>query len=250
MMKKVGHYVPLSLFLDFMSLSSIYLIPAPLFPQEVDSIPMAVRKTAVQLKHYFVENIRTARRVLKLYDPEVVIDEVQFVEMNHRVPLDTGTYMDWMKKGYNIGIMSEAGLPALADPGAQLVSLAHQYHAKVFPLPGPGSIYLSLMGSGMNGQQFEFLGYLPIDTIQRTKALKCVEEKARRKITQIFIETPYRNNQLFEQLLKTLHPDLDLCVAFHLTAPDQFIRTRSVGAWKQQKPDLHKKPCIFLAGKV
>lgn len=232
-----------------MSLSSIYLIPVPLFPQEVDSVPVAVRKIAVQLKHYFVENVRTARRVLKLYDPEVIIDEVQFVEMNHRVPLDTGTYANWIKKGYDIGIMSEAGLPALADPGAQLVSLAHQYHAKVFPLPGPGSIYLSLMGSGMNGQQFEFLGYLPIDGTQRNKALKAVEEKAG-KVTQIFIETPYRNNQLFEQLLKALHPDLDLCVAFHLTAPDQFIQTRSIRAWKKRKPDLHKKPCIFLVGKV
>lgn len=234
----------------FMKKSTVYLIPSPLYPGEVQSIPESVRTIAVGLKHYYVEQLRTARRVLKLYYSEVVIDAVDFVEMNHRVALDTRPFLEWLKAGEDIGIMSEAGLPAMADPGAQLVALAQQHGAVVKPLCGPGSIYLSLIASGFNGQQFEFLGYLPIDNNARSKILKQAEEKAQKNITQIFIETPYRNNQLLEQLIKTLHPDTMLCVAHSITSANESVRTLPLKAWKNQKTDLHKIPCIFLLGRL
>lgn len=250
LIKKSGTYRFTFFTFEPMATSTVYLIPVPLFPQEIDSIPNSVREKAVQIKYYFVENVRTARRVLKLYDSSVVIDEIEFVEVNHKTELDTERFKRWLDAGYEIGIMSEAGLPAMADPGAQLVSIAHRHHAKVVPLTGPGSVYLALMGSGMNGQHFEFLGYLPIDNAEKIKAIKSIEEKARKNITQIFIETPYRNNQLLEQLIRMLPQDLDLCIALHLTAPDEKIQTQSIQQWKKQNINIHKIPCIFLVGKM
>jgi 16S rRNA (cytidine1402-2'-O)-methyltransferase len=150
-------------------------------------------------------------------------------------------------EGKNVGIISEAGCPAVADPGAQLVKLAHEKNIKVFPLVGPSSIILALMASGMNGQNFCFHGYLPIEKNERIKKLKLLEENAKRnKQTQIFIETPYRNNQLFEDILKTCNPDTRLCIATDLTLSTEFIITKTISKWKQTKPELHKRPAVFL----
>lgn len=231
-----------------MSQSTIYLIPSPLFPSEVHSIPDSVQKIATELRYYYAEQLRTTRRVLKLYDREVPIDEIEFVAMNQRQPLDTAPFLKWMKEGKDIGIMSEAGLPAMADPGAQLVALAHRAGARVKPLTGPGSVYLALIASGFNGQRFEFLGYLPIELAARIKAIKQLEERAQQGCTQIFIETPYRNNQMLEALCKHLTPNSLLCIAANLTAPNEFVQTATIGEWRKKNLDLHKQPCIFLIG--
>lgn len=231
-----------------MSQSTVYLIPSPLFPSEVHSIPESVQKIAVGLRHYYAEQIRTTRRVLKLYEASVPIDDIEFVEMNHRQDLDTAPFLRWLKEGKDIGIMSEAGLPAMADPGAQLIALAHRAEAKVRPLTGPGSIYLALTASGFNGQHFEFLGYLPIEAAARVKAIQQIEARSRSGRTQIFIETPYRNNQMLEILCKNLSPNTFLCVAANLTSPEENVRTARVADWSRSRPDLHKQPCIFLIG--
>jgi 16S rRNA (cytidine1402-2'-O)-methyltransferase len=147
----------------------------------------------------------------------------------------------------NIGVISEAGCPGVADPGQQLIAIAHQMNIVVKPLVGPNAILLALMASGMNGQQFQFVGYLPIDISERTKAIKNLESESNQKdCTQIFIETPYRNNQLFEALTKSLHPKTKICVAIDLTAPTEMIQTKTVQQWKTAMPQLHKRPSIFL----
>ena len=152
-----------------------------------------------------------------------------------------------LREGKNVGIISEAGCPGIADPGQLLIAIAHQAGATIKPLVGPSSILLALMGSGMNGQQFQFLGYLPIDNGQRIKTIRELElESARKNTTQIFIETPYRNNQLLETLLKSCNPATRLCIAANLTASNEFIHTKSITEWKKNLPDIHKQPAIFL----
>lgn len=232
-----------------MKQAKVFLVPAPLYEGESADIPDWVQKKAASISFYFAENIRTTRRVLKLYDKAVIIDNISFEEMNHKQALNINKFKEWIKAGHEIGIMSEAGMPAMADPGAQLVAIAQEMGATIIPMTGPSSILLSLAGSGLNGQQFEFLGYLPIDNAARNKQLKIIEEKALKGITQIFIETPYRNSVLLQQILKTVHPQLMLCVAAELTAPQAFVRTLFIKDWTKLNIDLHKKPCIFLIGK-
>ena len=155
--------------------------------------------------------------------------------------------LNFLKEGVNIGIISEAGCPGVADPGQILVGVAHSHNASVVPLVGPGSILLALMASGLNGQQFQFVGYLPIDNAQRVKALKSLEsESSKKNCTQIFIETPYRNNQLLETILKTCMPSTKLCIAAELTSENEWVKTKSIAEWKKSLPDLHKKPAVFL----
>ncbi len=232
-----------------MKQAKVFLVPAPLFEGESADIPDWVQKKATSISFYFAENIRTTRRVLKLYDKAVIIDNISFEEMNHKQSLNINKFKEWINAGHEIGIMSEAGMPAMADPGAQLVAIAQEMGATIIPMTGPSSILLSLTGSGLNGQQFEFLGYLPIDNVARNKQLKAIEDKALKGTTQIFIETPYRNSVLFQQILKNVHPQLMLCVAAELTAPQALLRTLSIKDWTKQSIDLHKKPCIFLIGK-
>lgn len=229
--------------------AKVFLVPAPLFEGASADIPDWVQKKAVSISFYFAENIRTTRRVLKLYDKDVIIDNISFEEMNHKHALNFNKFKEWIKAGHEIGIMSEAGIPAIADPGAQLVAIAQEMGAMIIPMTGPSSILLALTGSGLNGQQFEFLGYLPIDNAARNKQFKIIEEKALKGITQIFIETPYRNTSLFQQILKNIHPQLMLCVAAELTAPQALVQTLSIIDWTRQTIDLHKRPCIFLIGK-
>jgi len=227
--------------------ATVYLIPAFLAEGQTDCLPAyildAVRKCSV----FFVENERTARRFLKSLWKEMVIDDYEWVNMKE-VNEDTATaFRQKIKEEENIGILSEAGCPGIADPGQQLVAIAQQMNVFVKPLVGPNSILLALMASGMNGQQFQFVGYLPIDIAERAKMICQLESESRQKnCTQIFIETPYRNNQLMEALVKTCHPQTRICVAVDLTADTEMVQTKTVQQWKTEIPQLHKRPAIFL----
>ncbi|HEY0271527.1 MAG TPA: SAM-dependent methyltransferase [Chitinophaga sp.] len=226
----------------------VYLIPTVLAEDHLETIPAYVTEVVRQLKIFFVENERTARRYMKALDRSIVIDELQLHPMNHHQPPDVALARKLLLEGHNIGVMSEAGCPAIADPGHLVVRVAHQVHAPVVPMVGPNSILLALMASGMNGQQFAFAGYLPVDKSARVKALKELEQRsARWQQTQLFIETPYRNNALFADVLATCAERTLLCVAADLTGNGQFILTKTIGEWKRlPAPELHKRPAIFL----
>lgn len=194
----------------------------------------------------FAENERTARRYLKKLDKTIVIDDYAWYTIHKAEQEVKQAFIQQLKAGKTIGIISEAGCPGIADPGQVLIEAAHQQGAIVKPLVGPSSILLALMGSGMNGQQFAFVGYLPIDEQQRKKKLQQLEEySAKQQSTQVFIETPYRNNQLLETILKTCRPTTRICVAANLTAANERIVTKTVADWKKEKPELHKQPVIF-----
>lgn len=226
--------------------ATVYLIPSLLHEEGLPSIPTYITGIVKQCQVLFVENERTARRYLKTLAKEIVIDDYEWFTM----AVDDETAKAFRKKineGKRIGIISEAGCPGIADPGQQLVSIAHEMNIEVKPLVGPNSILLALMASGMNGQQFKFNGYLPIQNPERNKAIKDLEsESAKKNCTQIFIETPYRNNQLIDALLNNCQPSTKICVAVDLTSEIEFIKTRSVTEWKKDKPDIHKRPAIFL----
>ncbi|PUZ22045.1 16S rRNA (cytidine1402-2'-O)-methyltransferase [Chitinophaga costaii] len=226
----------------------VYLIPTVLADEHLETIPAYVTGVVRQLKIFFVENERTARRYMKALDRSIVIDDLQLYPMNNNQPPDVALARKLLLAGHNIGMMSEAGCPAIADPGHLIVGVAHQVNAPVMPLVGPNSILLALMASGMNGQQFAFTGYLPVDKSARVKALKELEQRsAKWHQTQIFIETPYRNNALFTDLLAHCAAHTLLCVAVEITGNEQFILTKTVGEWKRlPAPELHKRPAIFL----
>ena len=227
--------------------ATIYLIPTVLAEGVNAPLPAYLLEAVKACSVFFVENERTARRFLKSLWKEMVIDDYTWHNMREVTEDTAAAFRQEMKAGKTIGILSEAGCPGVADPGQQLVALAQEAGALVKPLVGPSSILLALMGSGMNGQQFRFLGYLPIETGERIKAIKNFEAESRqRDCTQIFIETPYRNNQLLEVLLKTCAPQTRICVAVDLTAPTESIQTRTVQQWKNHLPALHKRPAIFL----
>jgi 16S rRNA (cytidine1402-2'-O)-methyltransferase len=224
----------------------VYLIPSFLAEENFDSIPPAVLKAVKACQVFFVENERTARRYLKSLDREIIIDNYEWFTIHSAEEQQRSAFKARLKQGKTIGIISEAGCPGIADPGQLLVEVAQEMNAIVKPLVGPNSILLALMASGMNGQEFHFVGYLPIREEERVRTLNSIETLSARNIsTQIFIETPYRNNQLLETVLKTCRSSTRLCIACNLTAPDEWVRTKTIGEWKQQKPDLHKKPVIF-----
>jgi len=227
-------------------LADVYLIPAPLDEETVQVIPAYVLDAVKKCNVFFVENDRTARRYLKKLDKTLVIDDYDWIVIHKAEAQVKNQLMQKLKAGKTIGIISEAGCPGIADPGQILVETAHQQGATVKPLVGPSSILLALMGSGMNGQQFSFVGYLPIEEPNRKRKLNQLEElSARNQNTQIFIETPYRNNQLLETILKACKPQTRICIAANLTAPNEVIQTKTVAEWKKQIPDLHKIPVIF-----
>lgn len=230
-----------------MSKSIVYLIPSVLHEKATETIPAYVAEAVKQCQVFFVENERTARRYLKSIWKEMVIDDYTWVLIDKTAtPTTLTNFRAILKEEKNIGIISEAGCPGVADPGQLLAEAAHAAGVTVKPLVGPSSILLALMASGMNGQQFQFVGYLPIDTAQRSKAIKELEaESAKKNCTQIFIETPYRNNQLLETLIKTGKPTTQLCIAADITAPTEDIKTKTLAEWKKQLPDLHKRPAIF-----
>ena len=233
---------------------ALYLIPTVLSDSPLDNaLPSNNADIIRKVKVFIVENIRTARRFLKQVDKAINIDELQFFELNqHTDPKQIASYLDPIKAGKDVGIISEAGCPAIADPGADVVAIAQRRGIKVVPLVGPSSILMSLMASGFNGQSFAFQGYLPIEKADRSTRLKQLEKRIYSEHqTQIFIETPYRNMQMLEELCRTLQGQTRLCVAADITAENEYIRTMTIGDWKHlisqgKQPDLHKRPCIFL----
>ncbi|MCW3107517.1 MAG: hypothetical protein JWQ09_2023 [Segetibacter sp.] len=226
---------------------SVFLIPTFLYDQAVETIPSYVLDAVKQCQIFFVENERTARRHLKLLWREMVIDEYKWFTIHKAEEEVQRTFTQLLKEGNNIGIISEAGCPGVADPGQLLVNAAQKAGATVKPLVGPSSILLALMASGMNGQRFQFTGYLPIDNNERKTALKELEnESAKKNCTQIFIETPYRNTQLIKQIVETCKPQTQLCIAVDITAPSETIITKTIAEWKKQLPDIHKRLAIFL----
>jgi 16S rRNA (cytidine1402-2'-O)-methyltransferase len=227
--------------------AKVYLIPTVLAEGETACLPAYILDAIKSCSVFFVENERTARRYLKLLWKEIMIDDYEWHNMKEVTDVVASSFKQKLKEEKTIGIISEAGCPGVADPGQQLVYIAQQVHAVVKPLVGPNSILLALMASGMNGQQFQFVGYLPIDTAQRVKTIKSLETESKQKsCTQIFIETPYRNNQLLETLTKTCHPQTQICVAVDLTAKTESVQTRTAHQWKTAMPQLHKRPAIFL----
>lgn len=225
----------------------LYFIPVPLAEQALHTIPESVKALSCRLKYYFVENVRTARRYLKSIDRSVDIDAIQFAEINTQTAPDLNLLQQWLQAGHEVGMMSEAGCPGMADPGSLLAARAQEMGALVTPLTGPSSVLLALMASGFNGQGFRFAGYLPVKDPQRSKAIKELEQlAAQRNETQIFIETPYRNNQLLQELLRLCRHSTKLCIAADVTSEQEYIRTLTVGDWTKAAPDLHKRPVVFL----
>ena len=229
------------------SKSLVYLIPSFLSEESVETIPVYIIDAIKNCTVIFAENERTARRFLKSICKEIVIDEYEWFTIHKAEAEQLAMFKQKIKEEKNIAIISEAGCPGIADPGQILVHAAQQLNVTVKPLVGPSSILLALMASGMNGQQFQFVGYLPIDIQPRSLKLKELEEEsAKKKCTQILIETPYRNNQMLETILKICKPSTKLCIASELTSKNEFIKTRSIAEWKNEKINLHKKPVIFL----
>ena len=229
--------------------SSLYLIPVTLGETSIEKVLPQYNKDVIsQIKYFIVENIRSARRFLKKVDASINIDELTFYELNkHTNPEQIDNYLIPIAKGFDVGIISEAGCPAVADPGSDIVAIAQRKGYKVVPLVGPSSILLSLMASGFNGQSFAFQGYLPVDSAERIKKLKQLENYIyRENQTQIFIETPYRNEKLVEDILKHCSPATKLCIAMNITCEDEYIGTMTIKQWNKQLPDMAKQLCIFL----
>jgi len=227
----------------------LYLIPTRLGdspPLEV--LPLSIKKIIEQINVYIVENEKSARRFIKRISPGKPQGSLKIKLLNkYTQEHELDHFLDDCKEGISIGLLSEAGCPAIADPGSDIVKLAHENDIQVVPLVGPSSIILGLMSSGMNGQSFTFNGYLPIEQTERKSALKRLEKLSHDlNQTQIFIETPYRNNKILEDICSALHPNTRFCVACDLTSPTEFIKTATVEEWKHIKVDLHKRPTIFL----
>jgi 16S rRNA (cytidine1402-2'-O)-methyltransferase len=223
----------------------VYLIPTWIDESAPQTLPAYILEIVQQCQDLFVENERTTRRFLKSLRKEIVIDSFNWYRMDGE-GVET-TFRQSIRSKRVIGIISEAGCPGIADPGQALVAIAQEMQMLVRPLVGPSSILLALMGSGMNGQSFTFHGYLPIDASVRNQAIRALEQDSlKHQRTQLFIETPYRNNALLQALLQLLQPGTRLCIAADITAPTEFIQTKTVSNWKKQQPDLHKRPVLFL----
>lgn len=234
-------------------IGKLYLIPTTLGESNpMDVLPQTVKRTIELIDCYIVENEKTARKFIKSIYPEKVQADLQLSTLNkHTEIADHNKMIQPCLNGINIGLMSEAGCPGVADPGAAIVKIAHEKGIQVIPLVGPSSILLAMMGSGMNGQSFAFNGYLPIDKDNKKSALKSFEKLSFDKNqSQLFIETPYRNNKLLEDLLQTLQPNTHLCIAADITLPTEYIKTMKVSEWKKAKIDLHNRPTIFIIHKT
>ena len=228
---------------------ALYLIPVTLGDTPLDKVLPAYNKEVIlQIKHFIVEEVRTARRFLKKVESSIDIDSLTIYPLNkHTQATDIAGYLKPLMAGEPMGVISEAGCPAVADPGADVVAIAQRRGLKVIPLVGPSSILLSVMASGFNGQSFAFHGYLPIEQGERTKRIKMLEQRSyAENQTQLFIETPYRNRRLLEELIQTCRPQTRLCSACNVTCEDEYICTKSMKEWKGHLPDLEKRPCIFL----
>ena len=232
--------------------AALSLIPVEISEVAAEySIPAGNLHIVREIRTFIVENLRTARRCLRRWDPEFPIDDCTFHQLNRHTPKEeVSGFLDALRRGEPVGVMSEAGCPGVADPGADVAAIAQSEGLKVVPLVGPSSILLSLMGSGFNGQGFAFHGYLPVHDDEKTRVVKELENRCRRSSqTQIFIETPYRNNKLIDFLARTLRPDTLLCVASDITDPEkELIVTKKASAWRNNKTDYGKRPAIFLIG--
>ena len=235
-----------------MSKGKLYLIPTTLgenAPLEV--LPISVKKVIELVDNYIVENEKTARHFIKKISsgksqPSLIINVLNKFTNESELP----SFLDACEQGKPVGLLSEAGCPGIADPGSEIVKIAHKKNIQVVPLVGPSSILLAMMASGMNGQNFSFNGYLPIDNSELRKSLKNLErESFNKNSSQIFIETPYRNNKMLEEICNVLSPDTNVCVASDITLPSEYIKTQTVKKWKHTKVDLHKRPTIFIIHK-
>lgn len=227
----------------------LYLIPTLLAEDNYEEvIPKGNIQIIHHLESYIVENIRSARRFLVKLNLPKTIDELQFFELNKHTPMDViPEFIQPLLQGEDVGLLSEAGIPAVADPGSQVVQMAHEYSIRVVPLIGPNSIVLALAASGLNGQSFVFHGYLPIRTKERATKIKTLESNSKNTgATQIFIEAPYRNNQMLQEIIKTCTPNTLLCIAADITGTNEYIKTLPVSLWKNHLPNLHKRPAVFL----
>lgn len=228
-------------------MAAVYLIPCVLADNASETIPPYVTEAVKKCNVIFAENERTARRFLKLMDKAILIEDYEWFTIHKAETEELQNFIKKIKENKTIAIISEAGCPGVADPGQILIAAAQKLNCIVKPLVGPSSILLALMASGMNGQQFEFVGYLPIDSGERVRKIKELEASSQKNnSTKIFIETPFRNNQLIESVLKTCQDKTLLCIAVNITAVNESIQTFTVGEWKNKKPELHKQPAIFL----
>ena len=229
------------------ALGQVYLIPTFLDEENLETIPLYITAAVKECQAFFVENERTARRYLKRLWKEMIIENYEWHVIHKAEEEVKETFKKLLQRGMTIAIISEAGCPGIADPGQLLVNVAQRMGVRVKPFVGPSSILLALMASGMNGQNFQFNGYLPIDNQQRIKTLKELEaESLKKKTSQVFIETPYRNNQLLESILNHCDPSTQLCLAVDLTSAQEFVQTKTIREWKVNIPDIHKRPAIFL----
>lgn len=229
--------------------TALYLIPVTLGDTSIEKVlPSYNKEIILGIKHFIVEDVRSARRFLKKVERSINIDELSFYTLNkHTSAEEISGYLKPLLGGESMGVISEAGCPAVADPGADVVAIAQRKNLKVVPLVGPSSIILSVMGSGFNGQSFAFHGYLPIDPNERIKRIKVLEQRIySENQTQLFIETPYRNNKMMEDIVKNCRPQTKLCIAANITCEDEYIKTKTVKEWQGKLPDLSKIPCIFL----
>lgn len=230
----------------------LYLIPTTLgetAPLEV--MPLSVKEVVEQLDYFIVENEKSARKFIKKITPKKSQPSLKLMLLSkHTNELETCNYLDVCKEGISVGLLSEAGVPAVADPGASIVKLAHEKNIQVVPLVGPSSILMAIMASGMNGQNFAFNGYLPIDKAARKRAMKDLEKlSADKNQSQLFIETPYRNEKMLDDLTASLQPNTRICIACDITLPSEYIKTFTAKEWKLVKPNLHKRPTIFIIQK-
>lgn len=225
----------------------LYLIPTLLAPDTRDTLSPQVIRTVERLEVFLVEHPKTARRFMRICSREKDLDAITLFVLNKKTEAaELQRFLDSLPSGTEVGVLSEAGCPGVADPGAQAVAYAHRKGWPVMPLVGASSILLALMGSGFSGQRFAFHGYLPIRQPARNNALRKLEQESRKhQQTQLFMETPYRNNAFLKDLLRSLHPETQLCIAADLTAPNAFIRTLTVREWQKQTPDIHKRPAMF-----
>lgn len=232
-----------------MSKAKLYLIPSPLGESNPQHVFPAYNWTVIlDIQYFIVENIRTARRFLKLMHPSIVIDDLHFEVLDKRTTAEQyQQYLKPIKEGFNIGLISEAGCPGVADPGAEVVLMAHEKEIEVQPLIGPSSILLAQMASGLNGQSFAFNGYLPIKGNEPIRELQKLEKRSQQeRQSQIFIEAPYRNMQLLDLMLKTLSPNTQLCIAANLNTEEEYIKTKTIKQWHGKLPQIHKVPAIFI----
>ncbi|MGG7055497.1 SAM-dependent methyltransferase [Nitrosomonas sp. ANs5] len=232
-----------------MTFGTLYLIPAPLGEGDLAwMLPVGVQQRLASLDRFIVEHPKTARHFLKQIDGLQPLQAIELEVLNeHTRAAELEALLAPLLAGNDVGLLSEAGCPGVADPGGGLVRLAHQRHIRVVPLVGPSSILLALMASGLNGQRFCFHGYLPVEQAARNQKIVQLEKASiMADETQIFIETPYRNKRLLEALIQQCHSGTDLCVACHLTLADEYVVTRTIGEWRQDLPDLNKKPAVFL----